>query len=206
MTATIHTTDIVVPPGIAFTFAADNDVLWLAPGTIIASGTDVAISGSSHIGLGLFIDGQIFSGSTGNAISLAGATANVVIGATGLINSNASFGNTALFLEGGGDSLFNEGEINGAKAIGVLASGGGNDVHNLGTIYGDVSLGDGADTFDTRHGTINGDVMLGNGSDTFDTRHGDVKGIVHGGLGDDTYIVDNPDITLVENASKAPTW
>ena len=311
-TTTIQTTDIT-----AFTFAADNDALWLAPGTIIANGTGFAIDGSGYTGLGLFIEGEVFAGAS--AVSMYGGTASIVIGKTGSIDCNVGVSSAAMFLQGGGTSLLNDGEIHAPGAVGIVVDGGNNDIHNRGAIYGEsdgVFLGLGGGTGDVlinegtiaagnstatltiarfnhgvmtesddtqiinygtitashatgagvnigsslyggdgsrlenhgtitsaqfwgvdlgnlaasmkaevfndglisggtggirgnanddhivNRGTINGDVALGAGNDTYDGRHGELNSAVYGGLGNDTYIVDNPDITLVENASR----
>ncbi|MEI6098318.1 MAG: hypothetical protein WCS20_08455 [Alphaproteobacteria bacterium] len=66
-------------------------------------------------------------------------------------------------------------------------------IKNSGTISGKYSsllLYDSPDTV-TNTGTLNGDVSLGGGADIFDSRSGTVNGIVNGGLGADTYFTND---------------
>jgi len=97
----------------------------------------------------------------------------------------------------------NEGTVSGQNGAGAAVTG---DVSievviNKGFIDGGVQLQAGDDVI-RNSGYIGGDVQLGEGNDIFGGRHGQLDSAVFGGLGDDTYIVDDPAISLVENASE----
>ena len=62
--------------------------------------------------------------------------------------------------------IVNSGLISATSAA-ILGNDVNNHVRNTGTIIGDVDLGDGTDTFDTRGGTVIGEVRGGPGSDTY---------------------------------------
>ena len=99
-----------------------------------------------------------------------------------------------------GDAVvFNSGLISGA-VNGVF---GATRVENTGTIRGvtAVGMGEGADTL-LNTGTLFGNVSLGGGADLFDTIGGLVNGTVFGGLGDDTYRVDSTTFRIVEVAGQ----
>jgi Ca2+-binding RTX toxin-like protein len=78
---------------------------------------------------------------------------------------------------GGHDTLINHGAVSGAY-YSVYDDGGASKIFNDGRLDGNVYLGFGDDTLDTRGGTIDGDVR--------------------GGVGDDTYLVSNQKIRIVE--------
>lgn len=50
----------------------------------------------------------------------------------------------------------------------------------------------------TNTGKIIGDIFLGMGADTIDTRKGVVKGEIEGGYGEDTYIISNAKTKIIE--------
>lgn len=119
-----------------------------------------------------FLNSGTITGASGSAVSLNGGTFGLVT----VINSG--------LLQGDGDVLTslstatvavaNSGSII-SESDAIVLGGGSDVVVNVGIIQGDVNLGDGADTFDTRGGSFNDIVRGGNGSDTYYLGTNDVQ-------------------------------
>lgn len=170
-------------------------------GLIQSNDFDDAYQGTRYNN-GVFVEG------TSQIVNLAGGTISAV--------SSEGAGVRFLsdgFSSIGGSSLTNYGTITSLQDFGVSVgspsaiaspvqvlnfgtiSGGdgaysGSDyadvLTNRGLLVGDVLMGDGADTFDTRWGHIEGNVDLGAGNDRYDGRGTTVTGTISGGAGDDT--------------------
>jgi Ca2+-binding RTX toxin-like protein len=70
---------------------------------------------------------------------------------------------------------------------------------NAGKVVGDIVGGNGS-TSVINNGLINGDVTLGDGADRFDTRKGTVNGTIDGGDGGDTYLVSSQAVDIAEQS------
>ena len=123
------------------------------------------------------------------------------------VTSTASLDYSALYLFNGTGNLLHNTGLATAHQLGNhavylnTAAGQDNKLINHGTLTAPAVavLGGAGDETIINRGVINGDVRLGNGDDTYDGRHGELNSAVRGGAGNDTYIVDDPDITLIEN-------
>ena len=142
------------------------------------------------------------NGEINAATGLASGTADVRMENSGSIASFFS----GIKADMGGAKIVNHqgGEID-SKIDGVYL--GGTDASSLvnrGIITGDThSIMDGDGDLTVRNfGTLNGDVMLGAGTDSFDTRGGTLVGKVYGGDGDDSYFVSSTSIVLVEQSDE----
>jgi hypothetical protein len=100
-------------------------------------------------------------------------------------------------LAGSKASLVNAGEVSGGDAAIQVTSGAGLNLRNSGIIDGAVTL-DASTTASSllNTGLIYGDVSLGRGADRFDGRGGEVHGAVDGGAGADRLIGGAYDDTL----------
>jgi Ca2+-binding RTX toxin-like protein len=93
------------------------------------------------------------------------------------------------------------GEISGRDTAVEFSLGGVHNLINGGTIFGGhaaVTSTDGTMVFVRNTGTIVGDIMLGNGHDSIDTRGGIVRGEINGGEGDDTYLISSRKVQIVD--------
>jgi Ca2+-binding RTX toxin-like protein len=129
-----------------------------------------------------------------------------------LVNTGVLMSHTdaAVRLQGNDNVFFNSGQVLAHGQPGVELVGAAGDVGSLfnsGTISGQDAAWQrrrrrrGDETV-INEGTINGNVFLGGGNDVFNGTGGKVFGAVHGGAGDDLYIVDDPTLTLVEEAGE----
>jgi Ca2+-binding RTX toxin-like protein len=83
-----------------------------------------------------------------------------------------------------------------AAILGDNSSGTVDDVHNSGSVIGDVDLQNGNDLL-VNTGTIVGDVLLGDGDDAYRGFGGGVvEGLISAGGGADTIYVDTPDLII----------
>ena len=124
---------------------------------------------------------------------------------TGDILSNTSGTNAVLVEAGAGtNTIGNSGDIRSEGGIGILSLGSGSvTVSNSGIItgqFGAIALYGLSNTV-TNTGNINGNVTFGEGSDTFRGIGGTVTGSIAGGAGADTYYTSDPAMTIVEAAS-----
>lgn len=173
--------------------------LFDAPGSqVVNSGS---ISANDH--LSAFV-GTRFN----NGVFTEGDDTSIINTATGTITAVSATGAGVRigdpFAGGNGSTVHNEGTITSAQAFGVDASltplGTGITVTNLGTIAGgagSVRLSQNADSLVNR-GTLDGDVVLGAGDDTLDTRDGTVLGTIDGGTGFDVYFVSDADVVIID--------
>lgn len=171
---------------------ANNGDLYISPTGLVSGSEGIAMSDSSVVN-----DGTV-NGMGNNAIQMSsGWLTN-----NGLISSRID----AIFYNGGGAAyIVNTGTIQGdlhtwygasaatAKLTiensgewdGTLGLTPGDDtVINTGTITGEVYLGDGNNSLDSRYGFIGGNVTAGSGIDTILLGEGDT--IITGGGGGDT--------------------
>jgi Ca2+-binding RTX toxin-like protein len=126
-------------------------------------------------------------------------------------NSGAIGGGVGVvFSEFGGDiTNHDDGVISGAIAIEAdLADGQTLRTLNYGLMVGSTAAYtatmQGVDEIINR-GIIRGDIQLGDGDDSFDTRGGTFKGEVFGGAGGDTYFVDKQATDINESSHDAGT-
>jgi hypothetical protein len=100
-------------------------------------------------------------------------------------------------------SIVNHSDISGYTGIGLWGDAKDvNHVTNTGHLSGHKIAIIGGDSREIirNSGEIDGDITLGDGNDTFDNRGGTFVGTAAGGGGNDTYIVDDPSIQLTEDA------
>ncbi len=174
--------------------------------------------------------GVMFQGVTAGGVSTLN-NSGTIIGSTGVyaINESLQILNTGIisatdyqgvYFGNDGHVLFleNYGTIETLGVTAIRAADGNDEVHNYGTIIGNVDLEEGPNVFvntgilrgvflgnvgiDTvsNSGHVTGDILLGLGNDVFDGRGGTIDGVVAGDLGDDTYYVSDTGIELVELA------
>jgi serralysin len=170
-------------------------------GEIVAEETGVETDGDFHR---IFNYGQI-TARDDEAVNMDGNGNRLVN--TGVLMSHTD---AAVRLQGNDNVFFNSGQVLAHGQPGVELVGAAGDVGSLfnsGTISGqdgdgNAIVGSEADEIVINEGTINGNVVLGGGNDIFNGTGGTVFGSVLGGAGDDLYIVDDPTLTLVENAGE----
>ncbi|GIT91411.1 hypothetical protein JANAI62_18680 [Jannaschia pagri] len=158
----------------------------------------------ANVGAGdvdFFNSGEIFAQGEGVEI-LFDSTATIEASYinTGSISSTES--NAVRVANGTGDSIFQNSGMIIADASGVEFDRNGDvELFNSGTIQGkDESIEiEGGDDLVVNTGTLIGDVRLGSGNDTIDTRDGVISGIVYGEAGNDTYIVSDTSIEIGES-------
>lgn len=115
---------------------------------------------------------------------------------------NIETGNAGIIVEASGTYIEN---AKGSKISGVseairVDGEGQSEVVNKGVLSGGyhaISDQDGEMTI-TNTGKIIGDIFLGMGADTIDTRKGVMKGEIEGGYGEDTYIISNAKTKIIE--------
>ncbi|MGJ8598187.1 beta strand repeat-containing protein [Sulfitobacter sp.] len=111
-----------------------------------------------------FLNSGTITGASGSAVSLNGGTSGRVT----IINSGLLQGDDDVLtsLSTATVAIANSGSI--ISESNAISLGGGSDtVVNVGIIQGDVNLGDGYDTFDTRGGSFNDILRGGDGGDTY---------------------------------------
>jgi Ca2+-binding RTX toxin-like protein len=135
---------------------------------------------SASISIGIEGPGQTLTnnGSLVGGVATAGDGTVIynhgtIVGLDGVL-SNVASGETLKF--------FNSGSITGSAFAYFSAQGGADEVHNS--------------------GTMNGDVVLGSGQDVFANSGGTVDGKIFGGGGDDMFIIDDKSLKIVENANE----
>jgi Ca2+-binding RTX toxin-like protein len=142
----------------------------------------------------------------GNAINIHSNTGSAIVvnnsgrieGGNGIVSSGLyglpglTVHNTGEIYAVNGTAIYSTGltqVTNHGDVFGAVTTGFHNDILiNRGLFAGDVSLGQGGDTFDNRNGAVEGDVLLGDGDDIFDTRGGMVTGTIFGGDGGDVIL------------------
>ncbi len=172
------------------------------------SGNNSAIYFSSLLGETNFVSNTGTLSAASASITVYDASGNCVVLNAGLIDGGGA-GGLAVLLGAGADSLDNlaGGVIKGNVDMGTTDIAV-DVLTNAGTITGNVSLGDGAETLtnsgtiqgvvdtgagnyaDTvlNSGTINGALNTGQGNDSVDTSLGTIIGTVNLGIGDDVYL------------------
>jgi Ca2+-binding RTX toxin-like protein len=118
----------------------------------------------------------------GPAITLA---ANGQIINEGTISATAGI---AITLAQSGE-IRNEGTINATAGTAFSGGGGAEIIHNTGSIYGDITFGNGTNTFRMNDGVVHGDIVFGTDSDTFSMTDGVIDGLVQLLGGNDTIIL-----------------
>ena len=191
----------------AVTIAGDDANLTVL-GAVYASNQQAVFGGATT-------GANIFVGIGGSIVAADNEAIEFDAGGQFISNSgfiaalNGSF--EAIEVQDGGNTILNTGTVVAdGRAIQIDGSGAGeiNIITNSGTISGgpgddfQAIVTNDADDQVSNSGTINGDVLLGAGNDLFDGTGGTVNGTVFGGAGDDTFTVDDPTITLVENADE----
>jgi Ca2+-binding RTX toxin-like protein len=159
----------------------------------IVSGAFVNAGMVSGNGIGFYIStnsGGLISGTnSGTIIAESTAIANIGFGTLKLNNSGSIIGtDIGISHSFFGDynsvlNLTNSGLIQGDQ-FSVSCGAGIDTVTNRGTLDGNVSMGDGADSFNNRGGTVYGTIDLGLGGDWF-TAGISVETVI-GGAGTDT--------------------
>lgn len=202
----------------AGTVSGINDGILLDHQTpALAAFSAAAAAGSAYVAnsgsiLGLFagiedsedgIGATILNSSTG---SIHGGSHGVYVntngGETSVRNLGSITGSDSVFAEIGSTvDLFNA--KTGVLGGDVVLADGQDTVRNLGNIYGDVTLGDGNDSFDGRQGFVSGAVFAGAGNDTLTGGSDDDRffgglglDVLIGGAGDDTLSGDSGTDTL----------
>ena len=149
------------------------------------------------------MNNSVVVASTGSILSMATAGWDAVdfraSGAQLINNGEISSLNRAVNSNIGDLVAYNTGLISGE----VLCVGSATRVDNLGTIRGAtaVAMGNGGDTL-TNTGSLFGNVSLGNGEDQFNGIGGFVSGTVFGGIGNDTFRISDPLIHVFETAAE----
>lgn len=180
--------------------SSDSSAIQIANnGYVYVSSTGV-VSGSEGIGMSassVVNDGTV-NGIGSNAVQLSsGWLTN-----NGLISSRID----AIFYGGDGAGYIdNTGTIQGSLSTfyGATAATAQLNIDNSGDWIGRLSLTPGADTV-TNTGTITGDVYLGDGDNSLDSRYGFIGGQVTAGSGIDTILLGAQD-TIVSGGGGADT-
>lgn len=138
--------------------------------------------------------------STGTAVRSTGDDATI-------INKALLSGDVALTISGDGSTVTNSHIIKGTsetKAAIIVSSSGDTTLNTTGAVHAASGVvfqsGKGAETV-TNTGSLYGDVKLGAGNDTFCSLKGEVTGTVYGGAGNDLYKI-GIDATLKEYAGQ----
>ncbi|MCC1494430.1 calcium-binding protein [Cognatishimia sp. F0-27] len=119
--------------------------------------------------------GEVLSGDLDAFLIAAGDGSTTDFFNSGIISADA----TAIEFEDDGQvSIRNTGTIQGETRA-IETEGGDDELINLGTIIGNVDLGGGSDTIDSRGGII-------------------TEGALRGGAGDDLYLLDSDEIFVAE--------
>jgi Ca2+-binding RTX toxin-like protein len=140
-------------------------------GTIDSGGRGVTMEAAKTV---LTNSGQIDA--VGYAVDIAATGSKIVNQTNGNIHSDSY---AVMFSYGSGKSTFtNEGTVTSSGGYAVYDADGITTVVNKGSITGDISLGNRADTFRNSGGTV--------------------TGTIYGGAGDDLYVVDKTSLTLLE--------
>ena len=111
-------------------------------------------------------------------------------GSSSLVNRGiiTASNNGVTIVDGTSNTLANFGTIQGDVFAYYAFSGTASDlIRNYGQIIGEISTGDGADTFVSHGGTVEGDIHLGAGNDRYVGTSGGVTGAVYGDAGADTF-------------------
>jgi hypothetical protein len=168
-------------------------------GSLYVSSTGV-VSGSEGVSLNgatLVNDGTV-NGIGGDAVQLtAGSLTN-----NGLISSNGG----SIFYDGDGAGwITNTGTIQGylSTYYGATSATATLTINNSGDWIGSLGLTPGNDSV-TNTGTITGDITLGDGTNSLDSRYGFISGNVYGGTGIDTIQLGAGD-TLISPGAGADT-
>lgn len=115
---------------------------------------------------------------------------------------NIKVGGAGIIVEAAGTYIQNAkgAEISGSDEAIRVDGSGESEVVNKGVISGGYhAISDQNGEMTVRNsGTIIGDIFLGMGADTIDTRKGVVKGEIEGGYGGDTYMISNAKTKIVE--------
>jgi Ca2+-binding RTX toxin-like protein len=169
MALTIISTDTVVS-GIAFSYSANGDDLYVKEGVLLASTDSEGVRVNFFSDTTTQIDGTLVSAF--RAYETFGLVSRLVIGATGSVRSfnNTSTDAGILFFEGFG-SLVNHGEIDTPETIAAYFGGSEAEVLNTGSVTGTtgVQFAGGSNTRLMNTGTI---FANGNFDGTIDSYEG----------------------------------
>jgi len=132
MSVTLITTSFL---NSAFYIASTGDELWLLPGIVISNNYDPAVT-LTGAGSALISDGTILARIAGPGLSMTGADTSLVFGASSIYRSAACVGSPSILSTGGTASVTNHGLISTAKGTAMGLLGGGNSIYNDGTIEG----------------------------------------------------------------------
>ena len=201
--ATVHNSGLIAVQassvngrqGTAVGIQSDNDVYVVneASGEIIVEGRNAAVG--IVIERSTFPDSNTIVDNAGLIDVFSSHRISIGIQITGLSFENGRIENSGLIRADytivevdfdGSITIPSQQIINHATGVlegDVFLQQGADEVHNDGTINGNVFLGGHNDLFDNRNGTLNGEAHLGHGADRF---QGSEEGeIVGGGVGDD---------------------
>lgn len=134
MTHTNQTVDSI-GTGNRFQFAAVGDSYLVASGVTVRS-TDYSGVNGSYAGNSVQVNGLVESVNY-IAILLLGAGSELNIGQQGTVSTvNTTAGNAVVYMAGGASTIGNSGRIIGETTVGIIVTGGENDVVNHGLVKG----------------------------------------------------------------------
>jgi serralysin len=129
-----------VGTGTRFTLAAAGDSYHVFEDVLVES-TSIATAIYGELqNQSVFVDGRVVSDAF-RAIDLAGPSARLEIGAGAtVVSGEVSYGDGAVFLQGGGGEIINRGQVQAEQTIALLINGGNNLVENSGSIVGGTGV------------------------------------------------------------------
>ena len=137
-----------------------NTESWLLAGVIIANNLSTPVFSLVGLGIGFTSDGTILAQSTSPGIAVSGGDVSLTFGAPSVFRSGAMVGTPAILATGGGTTVTNHGLISTAKGVAMVMVTGGNSIYNDGWIEG----GSGGVFLGTNGGT--GDALINDGTIT----------------------------------------